>query len=55
VFIDERFLRPAEVDLLVGNPSQAEQVLGWHRDVDFPQLVQMMVEADMALVQSQLA
>jgi GDPmannose 4,6-dehydratase len=55
VFIDDRFLRPAEVDLLVGNPSQAEQVLGWHRDVDFPQLVQMMVEADMALVQSQLA
>jgi GDPmannose 4,6-dehydratase len=55
VVIDDRFLRPAEVDLLVGNPSQAEQVLGWHRDVDFPQLVQMMVEADMALVQSQLA
>ncbi len=55
VVIDERFLRPAEVDLLVGNPSQAEQVLGWHRDVDFPQLVQMMVEADMALVKSQLA
>jgi GDPmannose 4,6-dehydratase len=55
VVIDDRFLRPAEVDLLVGNPSQAEQVLGWHRDVDFPQLVQMMVEADLALVQSQLA
>ncbi len=54
VFIDERFLRPAEVDLLVGNPSRAEKILGWHRDVDFPALVQMMVEADMALVKSQL-
>ena len=55
VVIDDRFLRPAEGDLLVGNPSRAEDLLGWHRDVDFPALVQMMVEADMALVQSQLA
>ncbi len=55
VVIDERFLRPAEVDLLVGDPSKAEQTLGWHRQVDFPTLVQMMVEADMALVKSQLA
>ena len=44
-----------EVDLLVGDPSKAEQTLGWHRDIDFPALVQMMVEADMALVHSQLA
>jgi GDPmannose 4,6-dehydratase len=55
VFIDERFLRPAEVDLLVGDPSKAESTLGWHRDIDFPALVQMMVEADLALVTSQLA
>ena len=55
VVIDERFLRPAEVDLLVGNPSKAEEILGWHREVDFPKLVQMMVEADLALVKSQLA
>jgi GDPmannose 4,6-dehydratase len=53
VVIDERFLRPAEVDLLVGDPSKAETTLGWHRDVEFPALVQMMVEADMALVKSQ--
>jgi GDPmannose 4,6-dehydratase len=53
VFIDERFLRPAEVDLLVGDASKAERVLGWHREVDFPGLVQMMVEADLALVKSQ--
>ncbi len=55
VVIDERFLRPAEVDLLVGNPSKAEKSLGWFREVDFPDLVQMMVEADLALVKSQLA
>jgi GDPmannose 4,6-dehydratase len=55
VVIDERFLRPAEVDLLVGNPSKAEKTLGWHREVEFAALVQMMVEADMALVNSQLA
>jgi GDPmannose 4,6-dehydratase len=53
VVIDERFLRPAEVDLLVGDPAKAEKTLGWHRDVDFAQLVQMMVEADLALVKSQ--
>jgi GDPmannose 4,6-dehydratase len=54
VVIDERFLRPAEVDLLVGDPSKAEKVLGWHRDVDFATLVTMMVESDVALVNSQL-
>ncbi len=54
VTIDERFLRPAEVDLLVGDPSKAEKVLGWHREVDFPTLVQMMVEADLALVRAKL-
>jgi GDPmannose 4,6-dehydratase len=55
VFIDERYLRPAEVDLLVGDPAKAEKTLGWHRDVDFAGLVQMMVEADLALVQRTLA
>jgi GDPmannose 4,6-dehydratase len=54
VVIDERFLRPAEVDLLVGNPTKAEKSLGWFREVEFPGLVQMMVEADLALVKSQL-
>jgi GDPmannose 4,6-dehydratase len=50
VVIDERFLRPAEVDLLVGDPSRARAELGWERTVDFVQLVEMMVDADMALV-----
>ena len=52
VIVDERFLRPAEVDLLVGDPSKAQTRLGWHRDVDFPALVAMMVEADLALVRA---
>ncbi len=43
---DERFMRPAEVDLLVGDASKAGSVLGWEPAVDFQQLVQMMVEAD---------
>jgi GDPmannose 4,6-dehydratase len=55
VVIDERFLRPAEVDLLVGDPAKAHQILGWKPDVDFPGLVQMMVEADMDLVRKSLA
>ncbi|MGH9088297.1 MAG: GDP-mannose 4,6-dehydratase [Acidimicrobiales bacterium] len=54
VVVDERFLRPAEVDLLVGDASLAEQRLGWRREVDFARLVEMMVEADLALVRGQL-
>ncbi len=52
--IDERFLRPAEVDLLVGDPAKAHEVLGWQPEVDFPGLVTMMVEADMDLVRKSL-
>ncbi len=54
VVIDERFLRPAEVDLLVGDAGKAHRRLGWERQVNFPDLVAMMVEADLALVRSQL-
>ena len=54
VVIDEKFLRPAEVDLLVGDPSKAQKILGWHRDVDFAALVAMMVEADIDLVRKNL-
>jgi GDPmannose 4,6-dehydratase len=54
VVIDERFLRPAEVDLLVGDPAKAHSVLGWKPEVDFPALVTMMVEADMDLVRKSL-
>ena len=55
VIIDERFLRPAEVDLLVGDPAKAHAVLDWHPEVDFPGLVTMMVEADMDMVRKSLA
>jgi len=43
---DERFYRPAEVDLLISDPSKARQLLGWEPDVQFKQLVTMMVDAD---------
>jgi len=50
VVIDERYIRPAEVDLLVGDPAKAKKVLGWEPQVSFPDLVGMMVSADMDLV-----
>ncbi len=43
------FMRPAEVDILLGNPTKAEKVLGWKRQVDFPGLVKMMVDHDLKL------
>jgi len=46
VVIDERFYRPAEVDLLVGNPAKAETRLGWRATIRFEDLVREMVEAD---------
>jgi len=53
VVVDERFLRPAEVDLLVGDPSRARAELGWEPTVGFERLVAMMVDADLALVRAQ--
>ena len=50
VILDPRFMRPAEVDLLVGGPEKAEKILGWTPQVGFGELVAMMVEADMAAV-----
>lgn len=47
VVLDERFMRPAEVDLLVGDPSKAAEKLGWRPTVGFKQLIQMMVDADL--------
>ena len=48
VVVDQRFVRPAEVDLLLGDPSKAKQVLGWEPKVSFAELVEMMVDADLA-------
>lgn len=49
VVVDPKFYRPAEVDLLLGNPTKAMKTLGWKPDVSFPQLVTMMVDADLKL------
>jgi GDPmannose 4,6-dehydratase len=54
VEVDPRFLRPAEVDLLVGDASKAKEALGWEPAVSFEQLVGIMVSADLELVKSQL-
>jgi GDPmannose 4,6-dehydratase len=45
--INPAFYRPAEVDLLLGDPTKAETELGWERKVDFPSLVKLMVEHDL--------
>ena len=45
---DPAFMRPAEVDLLVGDPAKAREVLGWQPKVGFRELVEMMVDADLA-------
>ncbi|WP_129628068.1 GDP-mannose 4,6-dehydratase [Candidatus Oscillochloris fontis] len=53
VVMDERFMRPAEVDLLIGDPSKAQKALGWQPKTPFPTLVQMMVDADVQLLKEQ--
>ena len=50
---DARFMRPAEVDLLVGDASKAHSMLGWEPDVTFRGLVEMMVDADLKKLQEQ--
>ena len=52
---DAKFLRPAEVDLLIGDPAKAKAKLGWQPEVNFEQLVQMMVEHDLAYEANRLA
>jgi GDPmannose 4,6-dehydratase len=46
---DPKFFRPAEVDLLIGDPSKAREQLGWKPEVSFPELVSMMVQNDLQL------
>ena len=48
VIIDPKFYRPAEVDLLIGDPAKAKKALGWEPKVSFKALVHMMVDADLA-------
>jgi GDPmannose 4,6-dehydratase len=52
---DEKYMRPAEVDLLVGDPSKAGRALGWEPSVSFEQLIQMMVEADYKSLKDKLS
>lgn len=53
VEIDPRYMRPAEVDLLVGDPTKAREVLGWEPEVSFEQMVEEMVKSDLELVRAQ--
>ncbi len=52
VKLDPKFLRPAEVDLLIGDPSKAQKKLGWQPKVSFEQMIQMMVDADIERLSS---
>jgi GDPmannose 4,6-dehydratase len=52
VVIDPKFVRPAEVDLLLADPSKAQRVLGWKPSIRFEQLVRMMVDSDLALARA---
>lgn len=48
VKVNKKFFRPAEVDVLLGNPAKAESKLGWKREIAFPELVERMVKNDLA-------
>ena len=50
---DPQFLRPAEVDRLIADASRARRVLGWKPEVNFKQLVKMMVDSDMKLAKQE--
>ncbi len=55
VKFDERYLRPAEVDLLIGDASKAKKKLGWQPKTTFKELVKIMVDADVADLEQRLA
>lgn len=52
--INKKFFRPAEVDVLLGNPAKAEEKLGWVREISFAELVTRMVENDLTLVEKEI-
>lgn len=51
VEIDSRFFRPAEVDILLGSPQKAKEILGWEPKVSFKDLIEMMVDSDIRLIE----
>ncbi len=53
VKLDKRFIRPAEVDLLIGDPSKAKKILNWEPETSFEQLIDMMVKSDIELVKKE--
>ncbi len=55
VKVNPEFFRPAEVDILLGDPSKAENTLGWKREIPFQELVSRMVKNDMELVAKEIA
>ena len=55
VGFDEKYERPAEVDLLIGDASKAKEKFGWEPKVTFKELVRIMVDADMKLAENELA
>ena len=54
VRVNPKFFRPAEVEVLLGNPEKAEKALGWEREISFSELVKRMVDNDMKLVQKEI-
>lgn len=54
VKVNSEFFRPAEVEVLLGNPAKAEKELGWRREISFSELVKRMVENDLKLVEREL-
>ena len=54
VEIDPKYFRPTEVDLLLGDSTKAQKVLGWKPKVKFPELVKMMVDSDLNDLSSKL-
>ena len=52
--VEQDFFRPAEVELLIGNPAKAEAKLGWKREISFQELVERMVKNDLALTEKEV-
>ena len=55
VRVNKDFFRPAEVDILIGNPAKADAKLGWVRHISFDELVERMVKNDLELVEKEIA
>lgn len=55
VKVNPDFFRPAEVDILIGDPTKADTVLGWERKIKFDELVERMVKNDLELVEKEIA